>query len=670
MSSWLWGTSPFDEMLEKATSELRVAGEEDIALNLEICDQIRSKTVPPKTAMQSIKKRLNHQNPNVQLLTLSLLDTCVKNGGDHFLVEIASREFMDNLTSILKLPALNREVKDRMLKVVQIWAVAFEGKSSLSYVNEVYKTLQREGFTFPPKDSVAASSVMVDTSTAPEWIDSDVCLRCRTAFSFTNRKHHCRNCGQVFDQACSSKTLPLPQFGIAEPVRVCDSCFIKLKMKNVPKSSEDTTSRRSQSQPRPAKPKSAREQADEDLQRAIELSLRESQQGSSRPGYVPATSASWPGVSEPPEFDRSTRPQGPAEEEEDDPELRAAIEASLRDVQAPRPSAPVEDGMTEQPQASSNELQLSEADAIMTFSQTIQEASARGTRDLVRYPGVSELLNRANDLTPKLAAGLEESIEKERALTDMHEKLSEIVRLYDRILTEQITNPARRYGGYSTQYSQQYQAAAPTQYAPQPSATLTQPNQYAVPQQQWSAPPQTYATQAPSAPPQMISTSHVSPVSVPPPPTAVPMSPPPVPIPAQQFPITSGPSPSPVRSYSQYQQPTVNQLSTPPPPPVIARHQEPQTQGYRAPSSPVQYLHQTPSQPTVAYGSSQPPSSVMAPPAPVQQPVQAPVHSYVPSAPLPSFPSAPTTAPVPYASYSSPAFEQKEQKEAMLISFD
>lgn len=52
---------------------------------------------------------------------------------------------MDNLTSILKLPALNREVKDRMLKVVQIWAVAFEGKSSLSYVDEVYKTLQREG---------------------------------------------------------------------------------------------------------------------------------------------------------------------------------------------------------------------------------------------------------------------------------------------------------------------------------------------------------------------------------------------------------------------------------------------------------------------------------------------------------------------------------------------
>lgn len=58
--------------LDKATSELLPAGQEDIALNLEICDQIRSKSVPAKDAMRALKRRLNHKNPNVQLLALGV----------------------------------------------------------------------------------------------------------------------------------------------------------------------------------------------------------------------------------------------------------------------------------------------------------------------------------------------------------------------------------------------------------------------------------------------------------------------------------------------------------------------------------------------------------------------------------------------------------------------
>ena len=58
--------------VEKVTSEALPLGT-DISLEaFEVADQIKAKSVQPKVAIASIKKRLNHKNPNVQIMTLTV----------------------------------------------------------------------------------------------------------------------------------------------------------------------------------------------------------------------------------------------------------------------------------------------------------------------------------------------------------------------------------------------------------------------------------------------------------------------------------------------------------------------------------------------------------------------------------------------------------------------
>uniref|UniRef100_A0A5F8HB02 RUN and FYVE domain containing 1 n=1 Tax=Monodelphis domestica TaxID=13616 RepID=A0A5F8HB02_MONDO len=61
------------------------------------------------------------------------------------------------------------------------------------------------------------------------WLKDDeatYCKQCEKEFSISRRKHHCRNCGHIFCNTCSSNELALPSY--PRPVRVCDACHTLL----------------------------------------------------------------------------------------------------------------------------------------------------------------------------------------------------------------------------------------------------------------------------------------------------------------------------------------------------------------------------------------------------------------------------------------------------------
>uniref|UniRef100_A0A8C5NAE1 phosphatidylinositol-3,5-bisphosphate 3-phosphatase n=1 Tax=Gouania willdenowi TaxID=441366 RepID=A0A8C5NAE1_GOUWI len=55
------------------------------------------------------------------------------------------------------------------------------------------------------------------------------CYGCEQGFWLVNRKHHCRNCGNVFCSNCCDQKIPVPSQQLFEPTRVCKSCFSSLQ---------------------------------------------------------------------------------------------------------------------------------------------------------------------------------------------------------------------------------------------------------------------------------------------------------------------------------------------------------------------------------------------------------------------------------------------------------
>ncbi|NP_001088055.1 myotubularin related protein 3 homeolog S [Xenopus laevis] len=63
------------------------------------------------------------------------------------------------------------------------------------------------------------------------WVPDHVahnCYNCDSKFWLASRKHHCRNCGNVFCSSCCNQKAPVPSQQLFEPSRVCKLCYTDL----------------------------------------------------------------------------------------------------------------------------------------------------------------------------------------------------------------------------------------------------------------------------------------------------------------------------------------------------------------------------------------------------------------------------------------------------------
>ena len=253
-------------------------------------------------------------------------------------------------------------------------------------------------------------------------------MRCRTPFTFTNRKHHCRNCGSVFDAQCSSHTIPLPHLGIMQPVRVDDGCYTRLteKSKNNPlperslaKGNASIIRQRSSMQPRDAR---VDESFDDDLKRALQMSLEEAKGHQPGAGYVSQNELKAQRQSSIAKTS-SKPPQQVEDDGEEDPDLKAAIAASIKEMeeQKKRHAANLKKQASNNAATASSavirpdnkyELTPVEAENINLFSTLVDRLQHQPPGTILREPQIQELYDSISALRPKLARSYGETMSK------------------------------------------------------------------------------------------------------------------------------------------------------------------------------------------------------------------------------------------------------------------
>ncbi|KAG6537232.1 TOM1-like protein 6 isoform X1 [Zingiber officinale] len=151
--------------VDKATSDLLMGP--DWTLNIEICDSINCNRWPAKDVVKAVKKRLQHKNPKVQFLALTLLEMMIKNCGDYLHFQVVEREILQEMLKIVRKKA-DLQVRDKILELIDSWQEAFGGSGGkYPQFYWAYTDLRRSGVIFPKRSPDATLTLTPPENATP-----------------------------------------------------------------------------------------------------------------------------------------------------------------------------------------------------------------------------------------------------------------------------------------------------------------------------------------------------------------------------------------------------------------------------------------------------------------------------------------------------------------------
>lgn len=132
---------------------------------------------------------------------------------------------------------LRRQVKQLQMKLESRQHSSPPSEPDIYYEDDI--TCLRESDDGDEEDSLSAHSedrlsegswdrVDRKDTEVTRWVPDHMashCFNCDNEFWIAKRRHHCRNCGNVYCKDCCHLKLPIPEQQLYDPVLVCNSCF-------------------------------------------------------------------------------------------------------------------------------------------------------------------------------------------------------------------------------------------------------------------------------------------------------------------------------------------------------------------------------------------------------------------------------------------------------------